>query len=202
MTAQLSVQEKTGATLEALLDRQYNFYMELGVPFPFDLRHFPVSCLQMSTFVTPPITPTETLTEFQQWRHISVEEVDADKELLQPGKDLSETHSALVSFPEFSRSVMRNGNYSDSMICSMFETIRVSDRPGLCSMNVKKRSPFKEIFNIKYVCSVSKIQLHNMAVVMCSLSHQNDTTFGPRNTEPALQEAQAGYFAAVQLEAR
>ena len=96
-----------------------------------------------------PTMLTEMLTEFQQWRHISVAVVDVDNALLQPGKGLSESNSALVSFPEFFRSAMRTGNYSDSKICRMFETIRVSNRPGLCSMNVKNGSEFKEIFNLK-----------------------------------------------------
>ena len=43
MTAQLSVKEKTEATLETLLDLQYNFYLEEDVPFPVDLDEFPVS---------------------------------------------------------------------------------------------------------------------------------------------------------------
>ena len=43
MTAQLSVKEKTGATLEKLLDSRYNFYLEEDLPFPIDLVDFPVS---------------------------------------------------------------------------------------------------------------------------------------------------------------
>ena len=77
--------------------------------------------------------------------------IDASTELHHAEKQASEVRSALVSFPEFFHSAMRRSNHSDSRACRMFEVIRVSNRPTLCSMNVRKASPFKEIFNIKYV---------------------------------------------------
>ena len=78
-------------------------------------------------------------------------EINSDKDLLRAGQDVTKSRSALVSFPEYFHAAMRFHNYSDLDACKMFETIRVSNRPTLCSMNVKKSSPFKEIFNLKFV---------------------------------------------------
>ena len=80
-------------------------------------------------------------------------EVDSDEHLLWAEQGVVDSRSALVSFPEYFHSAMRFRNYSDLDECKMFEIIRVSNRPALCSMNVKKASPFKEIFNVKLVNS-------------------------------------------------
>ena len=153
------MKETIEATVEKLLNSQYNFYLEEDVPFPVDLQDFPVRHVGIKTLGIG--KQVAMFSNFQKWRDISVELVDTDTELVQAGQDVSETRSALVSFPEFFHSAMKSANYSDAKACEMFEIIRVSNRPALCSMNVQKGSPFTEIFNLKCVCSISMVRFVN-----------------------------------------
>lgn len=85
----------------------------------------------------------------QRYRIPALPESMRNVDIQEKFDDIVNSRSAMVSIPAYIYPVLNKMGYTEDYLCSIVSRVSVGTRPVIMGMFVKRKSPFRSVFNVK-----------------------------------------------------